>query len=411
MMHINSRCRDCKSAKLVKFLDLGSQALANSFVAAENLDKREPRYPLEVYFCEDCNLAQLIHVVDKKELFLNYVYFSAGMPRISPHWQRYAEEVMARFLTDSEDFVFEIASNDGILLKFFKDKAFRILGVDPAQNIVPIARSLGVPTLTAFFTEAVAKDVLQTHGSAKAILANNVVAHIDDHHDLCRAVKLLLHPAGVFVIEAPYLVDMFENLTYDTVYHEHLSYAAVRPLQTLFQKFGLEIFDVRLVSVQGKSLRLFVGHRGAHPIDPSVAELIQKELGYHMDDVESYIELAKRVAASKERLVELVDNLKKQGRKIAAYGAPAKGNTLLNYCKIGTDSIDYAIDDLPSKQGLYTPGTHIPVVSREYAEKHPPDYYVLLAWNYAQTVFDREQKFRGQGGKFIIPVGDDINII
>mgnify|MGYP001584981401 FL=1 len=230
MIHINSQCRICKSAELVKFLDLGRQPLANSFVSKEDLDKPEPMYPLEVYFCQNCNLAQLIHVVDKKELFLNYVYFSAGMPRISPHWQSYAEEVMAKFLGDSNDFVFEIASNDGILLKFFKDKGFRILGIDPAENIVPVAESLGVPTITGFFSEAIAKDVLQKHGPAKAILANNVVAHIDDHHDLCRGVKTLLHPQGVFVVEAPYLADMFESLTYDTVYHEHLSYLAVRPL-------------------------------------------------------------------------------------------------------------------------------------------------------------------------------------
>ena len=411
MVVINSQCRDCKSAELVKFLDLGSQPLANSFVNEESLDKPEPRYPLEVYFCQNCNLVQLLHVVDKKELFSHYVYFSAGMPRISPHWQSYAEEVIQRFLENRNDFVFEIASNDGILLTYFKDKGFRILGIDPAQNIAPTAKSLGVPTITGFFSEEIAKDVLYTHGSAKAILANNVVAHIDDHHDLCRGVKTLLHPAGVFVVEAPYLADMFEHLTYDTVYHEHLSYLAVRPLQTLFQKFDLEIFDVKVVPVQGQSLRLFVGHKGAHPINPSVSELVRKELDYKMDDVESYFELAKRVAASKEKLVELVRNLKKQGKRLAAYGAPAKGNTLLHYCKIGSDCIDYALDDLPSKQGLYTPGTHIPVVSRAYEEKHPINYYLLLAWNYAQTVFDREQKFRGQGGKFIIPIGNDINII
>ncbi len=411
MIHINTQCRDCKSTALVRFLDLGSQPLANSFVSAEDLDKPEPVYPLEVYVCRNCNLAQLIHVVDKNELFKHYVYFSAGMPRISPHWQNYAKEVMAEYLETPNDFVFEIASNDGILLKFFKDKGFRILGIDPAQNIVPVAESLGVPTLTAFFEEKIAKEVLQKHGPAKAILANNVVAHIDDHHDLCRGVKTLLHTQGVFVIEAPYLADMFENLTYDTIYHEHLSYLAVRPLQTLFQKFGLEIFDVKLIPVQGQSLRLFVGHKGAHAMNPSVSEFVQKELEYKMDDVQSYFDLAKRIAVSKEKLVELVRNLKKQGKKIAAYGAPAKGNTLLNYCKIGPDSIDYAVDDLTSKQGLYTPGMRIQVVTREYASKHLPDYYLLLAWNYAQTVLDREQTFRDQGGKFIIPIGDDINII
>ena len=410
MMKINSQCRDCKSMRLKKFLDLGKQPLANSFVKKEDLEKQETRYPLEVYLCQNCNLVQLIHVVDKDELFGDYIYFSSKMPQISPHWQNYAKEIIGAYLGDSDDFVFEIASNDGILLKFFKDAGFRVLGMDPAKNIASVAESLGVPTLVDFFSEAAAREILKKHGFAKTILANNVVAHIDDHHDLCRGVRTLLHPQGVFVIEAPYLVDMFENLRYDTVYHEHLSFLAVRPLVQLFDLFDLEIFNARVVPIQGQSLRLFVGHKGAHETSKAVNDLVQRELDYHMDDLESYNTLAKRVEKSKEKLIITLKELKSQGKIVAAYGAPAKGNTILNYCQIGSELIDYARDDLPSKQGLYSPGMHIPIVSGEEARQNPPDYYLVLAWNYMKTILDKEKEFIQQGGKFILPIEDDISI-
>jgi len=245
MMHINAQCRNCKSTDLVKFLDLGKQALANKFLRKEDLGREEPKYPLEVYFCRNCNLAQLIHIVDKAELFEDYVYFSTGVPKFSAHFQSYAEEAQVRFLDNPNDLVVEIGSNDGILLKFFKDAGFRVLGIDPAKNVAPVAESLEVPTIVNYFSEEVAREILQNHGSSKLILANNVFAHIDDWHDVCKGIRLLLHRDGAFVIEAPYLVDMFENLRYDSVYHEHLSYLAVKPLMDLFSRFGLEIFDVK----------------------------------------------------------------------------------------------------------------------------------------------------------------------
>ena len=411
MMKINTECRDCKSTRLLKFLDLGQQPLANSFVQKKDIGKSELTYPLEVYVCQKCNLVQLIHVVDKEELFRHYIYFSSGMPRISPHWQNYAEEIIETYLKNRNDLILEIASNDGILLKLFKDAGFRVLGMDPAENIAPIAESLGILTIVNFFSEKAAKDIAGKHGLVKAILANNVVAHINDHHDLCRGVKALLHPEGVFVIEAPYLVDMFENLTYDTVYHEHLSYLSIRPLIQLFDMFALEIFDAKVVPIQGQSLRLFVGHKGAHEQSEAVHELVQKELDLRMDSFEIYEELAKRVRRSKKKLIVILQRLKSEGKRIAAYGASAKGNTVLNYCQIGPELIDYAMDELPSKQGLYTPGMHIPVLSGEKARENPPDYYLLLAWNYMETILDKEQEFIQQGGKFIIPIGDDIKII
>ncbi len=412
-MKINDKCRMCQSEKLVKFLDLGMQPLANAFLKKEDLLKPESKFPLEAYFCEHCNLAQLIHVVEKELLFRDYVYFSSGMPKVSSHWQGYADHVTANFLFLKNDLVLEIGSNDGILLRVFKDNGFKVLGIDPAGNIAALANERGIPTIPDFFGKKVAQSVFENHGHAKAILANNVFAHIDDHNGVLDGVRLLLHEKGTFVIEAPHILDMFENLAYDTIYHEHLSFLAVRPMQNFFEKFGMEIFDVKIVHAQGQSLRAFVAKSGAYPVSPSVKDLADRELKLGLDKKESYFNLAGRVANSKEKLFGVLQNLKSQGKKVAAYGAPAKGNTLLNYCKIGTGILDFALEDLPSKHGLYTPGMHIPVVNREYAEAHSPDYYLMLAWNYKDAILEKEKnsEFRRREGKFIIPIGDTIEII
>jgi len=400
----NEECRICKGKKLIKFLDLGYQPLANSFLSKEQLSSEEPAYPLAVYFCQDCNLAQLLHVVEKEILFKDYIYFSSGMPKLSNHFRDYAMDIMNRFLKPG-DFVVELASNDGILLKFFKENGYKILGIDPAENIAKKAMESGVDMVVDFFSTNIAKEVVKEKGKAKVIMANNVVAHINDHHDLAKGVETLLDKKGVFVFEAPYLIDMFENLTYDTIYHEHLSYLAVRPLKTLFEKFGLEIFDVKLFPVQGQSLRVFVCKKGEYEINESVEKYVKLEESWGLNKIDSYFDLAKRIEESKIKLNSLLEDLKKKGKRISAYGAPAKGNTLLNYCGIGSDLIEYALDDLPSKQGLFTPGTHIPAVTKEYSQKNIPDYFLLLAWNYAKLIQEREQDFTNRGGKFIIPVG------
>lgn len=403
MMTVNSRCRACLGSRLHRFLDLGEQPLANRLVPPERADEPEPRYPLEPHVCLDCQLAQLVHVVDKEELFRRYVYFSSAMPRVSPHWQAYADDVMGRFLPP-HGFVVEAGSNDGVLLRFFQERGYRVLGVDPAENIAAQAAAAGIPTRAAFFSEALAGEIAEASGTASAILANNVFAHIDDLQDVCRAVKTLLAPEGVFVVEAPYLADMFENLAYDTIYHEHVSFLSVRPLQALFTKHRLEIFDVRIVRSQGWSLRLFVGHAGAHTVLRSVQECVDRELALGMHLREAYDRLAERVHASRERLLARLSELRSQGKRLAAYGAPAKGNTLLNFCGIGPDLLEYALEDLPSKHGFLTPGMRIPVVTRAYAEAHAPDAYLLLAWNYEQVILEKERDYRARGGRFIHPL-------
>lgn len=404
MMTVNNSCRVCQGTNLTKVIDLGQQPLANAFLRKEDLVHNEETFPLEVYFCEDCNLAQLVHVVDKEKLFRDYIYFSSGMPRLSDHFRMYAEDIMGRFLKP-QDLVVEIGSNDGILLAHFRQKGFRVLGVDPAVNIAPVAEKSGVRTITDFWSEAVAKNISKDEGGAKAILGNNVVAHINDYDELCRGVKALLHKDGVFVFEAPYLVDMFLNLTFDTIYHEHLSFLAVRPLQKLFARFNLEIFEVKIVPAQGQSIRIFVGHKGEHPIRESVQTCVRQELELGLDKTESYLVLAKKIVDSKDRVKKIVYDLKSQGKKVAAYGAPAKGNTLLNYFNIATDVLEFAMDELPSKQGLYTPGTHVLVVDKAYANSHIPDYYLLLAWNYLKVILEKENEYLENGGAFILPTG------
>lgn len=403
MLIVRTCCRACQGSSLYPFLHLGDQPLANRFLHPDRLDEPEPRFPLEAYVCLDCHFAQLVHVVDRRELFQEYVYFSSAMPRVSRHWSGYAEDVIRRFLRPGA-FVVEAGSNDGVLLRLFQERGHRVLGIDPAENIAALATASGVPTRAAFFTEALAAEVAAASGRADAILANNVFAHVDDLQDICRAVTALLAPEGVFVIEAPYLADMFENLTYDTIYHEHVSFLAVRPLLRLFADHGLEIFDVRIVRSQGWSLRLFVGHAGAHPSTPAVQECVDRELRLGMHTRAAYDRLAERVHASKEQLLDLLSAWKAEGRRLAAYGAPAKGNTLLNFCGIGPDLVEFALEDLASKHGLLTPGTRIPVVSRRHAEAHPPDAYLLLAWNYEQVILEREQAFRAHGGRFIHPL-------
>ncbi|MFH1946886.1 MAG: dTDP-glucose 4,6-dehydratase [Candidatus Magasanikbacteria bacterium] len=407
MFKHNTHCRICKSENLTKFLDFGNQPLANSFLKTESEFVSEKTYPLAVYFCNECNLAQLLDVVDKDVMFADYIYFSSGMPKLSNHFKLYAENVMDRFL-EPGNFVVEIASNDGILLKFFKDSGYKVLGVDPAKNVVEIAEKIGVETMVDFFSESVANSIAEKYGKAKVIMANNVVAHIDDHHDLMKGLGNLLDEDGVFVMEAPYLVDMFENLTYDTIYHEHLSFLAVCPLKKLFEQYRFEIFDVEVHKVQGRSLRLFVGFVGKHSVSNNVKKWIDRELELGLDSLHSYNVLAQKVKAQKQKLVKLLNDLKISGKKIAAYGAPAKGNTMLNYCGLGDDILDYALEDLPVKQNMFTPGRHIPTVDSTYAHEHLPDYFLMLAWNYLDVIVEKEKAFLEAGGAFILPNGEII---
>ncbi|MDZ4299978.1 MAG: class I SAM-dependent methyltransferase [Candidatus Sungbacteria bacterium] len=404
----NTACRMCKSIRLEKVIDLGDQPLANAFLDRDALKRPEPKYPLRMFFCHTCGLAQLVDIVDPSILFRDYVYFSSAMPRMAEHFRTYARQVADDFLPPRGGLLVELGSNDGILLKEAQefDRDIRVLGVDPAENIAQVANERGIETIPDFFSERLAHDILKKHGPADAIIGNNVVAHINDHHDLIKGVKTLLAPRGVFVLEAPYLVDMFEHMTFDTIYHEHLSYLALAPVVKFFAAFGMEVFDARVFPVQGNSLRVYGAKKGAYPINSSVAALLARERELGLDRVESYHALAARITALKKEVVATLIDLKKQGKRIAGYGAPAKGNTLLNYYGVGLEILDYTTEVLPSKIGFFTPGMHIPVVDIAEARKNPPDYYFMLAWNYRDAILEKEAAFRAGGGKFVMPVGE-----
>lgn len=385
---------------------MGKTPPANAFLVARDF-KKEKYYPLRVGFCEDCNLVQLLDVVDKKRLFSHYVYFYSAMPAASNHFTAYTDQITQRFIRNrKKDLIVEIGSNDGLLLEAFQRKGCaRVLGIDPAKNIAKVANERGVPTVAKFFSEKLGKQISKKHGKAGVVIGNNVVAHIDDLHDAVRGVDALLGAGGVFVFEAPYLMDMFENLAYDSIYHEHLSYLAIRPLMHLFRQYGMDIFDVQLFHRQGNSIRVFVCRSGTHPIQNSVKAFLNKEKRARLDRIASYRALAKRIEASKKKLSSILVSLKQKNFSIAAYGAPARGNTLLNYCKIGRDILNFATEELPSKVGLDSPGMHVPVIHIDTARKTPPDYYLMLAWNYKDQIVAKEAEFVKKGGKFIIPVG------
>lgn len=400
-------CRICESADLTQFLDFGLQPLANSFLKKEQLGDPEAMYPLRVVVCGQCRLVQLQDMVDPEIMFRDYVYFSSGMPA-SEHFRAYVRSIVDGFTSSAEDLVVDIGSNDGHFLSIVKELGRPILGVDPARNLAKAANEAGIPTIPEFFSASLAEDIVKQHGYPKVVVGNNVVAHIGNLHELVKGVKVLTGQGGVFVFEAPYLIDMFENLSFDTIYHEHLSYFSIFPLKKLFEQYGMDIFDVQVHPIQGNSIRVFVCQSGARPIQPSVQECLDKEKALGLQDgVEAYFALATKIANLKNEVVTVLKDLKQQGKSIVGYGAPAKGNTLLNYYGIGTDILDYVTEELPSKIGFYTPGMHIPVVPTAELRTNPPDYALLLAWNYKDVILKKEQAFRDQGGQFIMPIGSE----
>lgn len=402
-LHVrHSTCRICGVASLAPVLDLGGQPLANAFVRPEDAHAPEDRYPLVFCRCESCGHAQLSVTVAPEILFREYPYVSGTSDTIPAHFAAYAADVAQRILPEEDPFVVEIGSNDGTLLRAFDRTRVRTVGVEPATNIAAIARQAGIETLNEFFQESLAREIARTYGLADAIIANNVVAHVDDLAGLARGVGALLGSRGVFVAEFPYLVDMLEGVEYDTIYHEHLSYFSVRAASEVFARAGLVLYDVRRVAVHGGSLRIFVG-RDRQPT-AAVAELTayEREAGY--DSIAPFLRFAERVRRQRDGLRALLDERQRSGDRIAGYGAAAKGNTLLNYCEIDSGLLAYIADRSPLKQGLLTPGGHIPVLPVETLHERRPDTVLLLAWNFADEILRQQSLFRASGGQFILPI-------
>ena len=398
-----ARCRVCGSEKLHKFLSLGPTPLANNFLGEEQLDEAELYYPLDVYFCSNCYLVQLLDVVSPEVLFKEYAYVTGASKPMQAHFTGLAEDVIKNFKISKNSLVVDIGSNDGTLLQCFSKFGLRMLGIEPASNIARLAEANGISTLNEFFDEESAVKLRKEYGSADIITATNVFAHVDNLESILSGINHLLSNNGVFIIEFPYLLNLLNNMEFDTIYHEHLSYFAVYPLIYLFRTFGMDIVDVKQIPIHGGSIRVFV-QRSPKKQSQNVTKLLLMEQEDTLDSLKTYTKFAERVALVKEKLVKLLKTLKNDGARITGYGATAKGNTLLNYCEIGTDILDYITDTTPFKQGCYTPGMHIPIFPEERFHGDPPDYALLLAWNYADAILQKEQEYRQKGGKFILPI-------
>jgi D-mycarose 3-C-methyltransferase len=398
----NITCRICSSSDLTSILALGDHPPVDNFIKETDIHD-EKRYPLDVYFCNGCSLVQLVDVVDEDELFHgDYAYFSSASKPLVEHFRSYADDLKLEYVSEG-DLVVDIGSNDGVLLQFFKDTA-RVLGIEPSSNVAALAREKGIETVDGFFNTMMAKEIVEKHGKAKVVTANNVFAHIDDIDEIVSAVKELLTDDGVFVSESHYLLDLVSKREFDTVYHEHLCYYSVKPLMHLFERFGMEICDVRRVSTHGGSIRVYARLISDKPKNESVANLLalEKEAGLH--SLSGFDSFQKDVDAIREKLRGLVLGFRKEGKMVTAYGAPAKGNTLLNFCGFTADDISYVTDTTPYKIGLLTPGSHIPVVSPDVLETQTPDYILLLAWNYRDFILEKEKSLRARGAQFIIPI-------
>jgi SAM-dependent methyltransferase len=395
----------CGSTALYRFLDLGFAPPADQFRRKDQLREPVVHYPLQVLMCDQCGLAQLSHVVSPEVLYRNdYPYESSTTRTGREHWAEFAASVAQRLDLRPQDLVVDIGSNVGVLLNAFRARGLKVQGVDPAANIVLLARANGIDTLCEFFNADVARQIVAQKGRAAVITATNVFAHVDDLDAFVKSVIELLDTNGVFIFEAPYLANLLRQNEYDTIYHEHLSYLSVQPLIPFFGRHGLEVFDIEQRDIHGGSFRVFVARRGQRPIGAEVGRLLQAETaeGIHRHDVlEAF---AKGVRDNKQALQWLLQALKHEGKRIAAVSAPAKGMTLLNYCGLDTDLIDFVTEKSQLKIGRYTPGAHIPVLADSALLVRQPDYALLLAWNFADEIMHNLDDFRRRGGKFIIPI-------
>lgn len=398
-------CRVCLNKDLTTVILLGSTPLANAFLTEKQVDLDEKYYPLEVNFCNVCTFLQLGHSVSSELLFSEYVYVSSTSPVFINHFVQFADKAIKKFNLQKDSLVIDIGSNDGILLRPFKDKKINVLGIEPAKKIAAAAQKNGIDTVPEFMSKNVAKEIKQRYGKANLITATNVFAHIDDLDEIIQSIKILLKKDGVFMIEAPYLIDFIQKRYFDLIYHEHMSYWRVETLQRIFERFDMHVIDVEKVPVHGGSIRVYVAEKGSDlPVQKSVKKFISKERTVKLNKIGTYIDYAKEIEKNKILLLNLLYKLKKTGKKIVGYGAPAKGNTLLNYFNIGRETLDYIVDDSPWKQDLYSPGKRIPVKDFSYFNKDKVDYLLILAWNFAQSIIAKNQYFAEKGGKFIIPV-------
>lgn len=394
------RCRAC-GTPITKFFSLGKMPPVNAFLRKKDIPN-ERSYDLTVGFCPSCYLVQLTKTVNPNELFRHYLYFSSTTQSIIEHSKKTAAFLIRRLRLGRDSLVMEIGSNDGVHLQWYKQNGIAVLGIDPAENIAKEAIKKGIPTEVMFFGRESAREIVRLYGQADLLYGANVLAHIPDIRGCVRGIASVLKPSGTAVFESPYIEGLFEN-KFDTIYHEHVFYYSLLALQNLFAQAELTVYDCEFVPMQGGSLRIFVCHDGAYPVSERVEKLAKKEKSQGFDRLARYQEIKKSIEKLRQQLVDTIKQLKKQGNRIAAYGAAAKGMVLLNYFKIGK-YLDFIADKSEAKQGLYTPGTHLPVYPPPKIFADRPDYVLILPWNIADEVMDYLSEYRESGGRFIIPV-------
>jgi hypothetical protein len=401
-MSSDSVCRSCGQAGLVDILSLGHTPLANALLTAEQIDRPQPTYPLDLVFCPSCTLVQITETVPPELLFREYLYFSSFADTALQNAKQIVERLIDSRHLGGDSLAMEIASNDGYLLQFYQQHGIPVLGIEPATNIAQVAQDRGIRTVSEFFGEALAGQLRERGERADVLHGNNVLAHVADLNGVVAGIELVLKDAGVAVIEAPYVKDLIDHVEFDTIYHEHLCYFSLTALDGLFRRHQLLIADVERILIHGGSLRVFVTKGG--PQSPSVAQLLGEEAEWGVDRPMFYQDFGAKVERLRADLLALLNSLKAHGQRIAVYGASAKGSTLLNYFGIGRELLDYVVDRSTVKQGLYTPGTHLAIYAPERLLEDMPDYVLLLSWNFVDEILGQQAEYIRRGGHFIIPI-------
>jgi SAM-dependent methyltransferase len=400
----NDVCRFCGSLLEHTFVDLGTSPLANSYLTEDQLDKMEPFYPLKAYVCGRCFLVQLPAYESPENIFGEYAYFSSYSDSWLAHARDYTEMMLDRYPMGTKDLVIEIASNDGYLLRYFRECGINVLGIEPAKNVAAAAREVGIPTIVEFFGAELAKQLVLEGKRADLLIGNNVLAHVPDLNDFVSGMKTVLAPLGIITMEFPHLMRLIDENQFDTIYHEHFSYFSLTTVEKVFARHGLVLFDVEELATHGGSLRIYArkAEDASRPVNERVGDLLERERAYGLKDLGFYRSYGSRVREKKRDILEFLIRLKREGKTIAGYGAPAKGNTLLNYCGIRTDFIEYTVDRNPHKQGCYLPGSQIPVLPPEKVRETRPDYLLILPWNLKDEIMGQMGHIREWGGRFAV---------
>jgi hypothetical protein len=403
---VRPACRFCSAPLEHTFVDLGMSPLCESFLSIDELNAMEPFYPLNVHVCGSCFLVQLEEYVAPEKIFTHYAYFSSYSESWLRHAQNYVTEMVERFGLNDRHRVIEIASNDGYLLQYFVEKGIPVLGIEPASNVAEAAVQRGVKTLVKFFGEATAKALVQESMRADLLIGNNVLAQVPDLNDFVRGMKVILKPDGVITMEFPHLSKLMEYNQFDTIYHEHFSYFSFQTAGKIFEKHGLRIFDVEELKTHGGSLRIYATHRenNKYRTASHVSELGEREIKEGILSLLTYSKFDEKVKETKRKLLEFLIKVKREGKSVVGYGAPGKGNTLLNYCGIRTDFIEYTVDRNPYKHGKFLPGTHIPIFAPEKVWETRPDYLLILPWNLKDEIMLQMSSIREWGGQFVVPI-------